>query len=143
MENQSQKWRKPLSKIHLSFVILLLTMCMGILLIGLPIVAYDKYIIRTSTECAMTKSKSMGQPEFWADEYGNINEPKEVIEVLVRDCNLYSIKLNSEGKYKAYAKGVIWDNDPQYRLVFFSALAFFVWAIGLILMKKWIVWILK
>lgn len=184
-------WKKPLSKIHLSFVILVLAGAGFFIFIAAPIQYYDSVKIAEAKECAYKNLReslagrdSSADPDLalkisdageddWidtsptAEELNNLNtakpkfdpnKPYEVVEpksgkfpwnkypLTGLETKICDATVEWDGyskKWNIYSKKVLNDNSPRPKDMLFLGLAFVGFAIALVALKKWVVWIFR
>lgn len=185
-------WKKPLSKIHLSFVALVLTGAGFFILIAAPVQYYDSLKIAEAKKCAyknlleslMKDRDSSADPDLalkisgaggddWADtpptheELNNLkaakpkfdpNKPYEVVEpksgkfpwnkypLAGLDTKVCDATVEWDGHYKKwniYSEKVLNDSSPRPKDMLLVGLAFIGFAIALVALKKWVVWIFR
>lgn len=109
-----------LSKIHKSIVVLLFGLSAAFIFIGVPLTAWDKYVIEEDVKCY----------NFYHDKSVNNNK-----------CNVHTYEY--DGKTSVYSNRTIIDNAPSYRTQFAVAFLLITTAVSLILLKKWLIWVFK
>lgn len=167
------RFRQIAQKLYLSLLLLTLTIAAGFLVIGIPIVAYDHWIIEKNQQCVHTSLPKNFSAQLetdrgpW-DKYRKAADSYETNQDLAVQpsttilfdnygwvtgppglIEFIRIKCGvrslkfEKGKFISFTNKVIIDNDPTYSAPLAGAFLFFVIVLLLFLTRKWLLWVFK
>ena len=176
-------WKKPLAKLHLSVVVLVLVIAAFFIFVATPVQFYDRHVIEKATQCAkdLTAKYAANKPAFDPDAYlakkkaekdwDKTPPTKEELakiksktiitdeemkkleesdwvdvptdETFAKECEVKVTWDTYSKDWDYHSYKVLNDNSPRPVDMLLVGLAFIGFALALMALRKWVIWLFR